>query len=158
MVMKAKHLLVVDDCEIVQRVMSRIFLNTEFHCTCVGSGEAALTVLAQHHFPVIFMDIQMPGMNGLDLCDRIRQRFPLTYRICFSSSIDGMTLEEGRRAGFDQFFAKPCPAEVLIEEARLGFASLHRWFALVGHPLDTVTLSTPINSEWDSTTPLSQSE
>ncbi|KAG9290101.1 hypothetical protein G9A89_010407 [Geosiphon pyriformis] len=66
--------LVIDDNIITGKILSKI-LEKEFghHVTCLESGEAALEALSQEVFDICFLDIDMPGINGVETTLAIRQ-------------------------------------------------------------------------------------
>jgi two-component system, sensor histidine kinase and response regulator len=67
-------LLVVDDVE-VNRLVARTVLERMGHdVTCAGSGQEALDLLATRMFDAVFMDVQMPEMDGLQATAAIRAR------------------------------------------------------------------------------------
>ncbi|CAG8545067.1 7435_t:CDS:1 [Ambispora gerdemannii] len=67
--------LVIDDNIITGKILSKI-LEKEFghHVTCLESGEAALEALSQELFDICFLDIDMPGINGMETALAIRRQ------------------------------------------------------------------------------------
>src|ERR1043165_2357013 len=65
--------LVVDDNIITGKILSKI-LKKEFNheVTCVISGNCALQKLSNERFDIVFMDIDMPALNGIETCIKIR--------------------------------------------------------------------------------------
>jgi len=88
------------------------------------SGEAALALLADHgvaDIVLILSDINMPGMNGLELLKAIKERYPW-LRVYMVTAYDDETSH--RRAvefGCDDYFTKPIDFSVLKE--RIGLAA-----------------------------------
>jgi two-component system cell cycle sensor histidine kinase/response regulator CckA len=69
-------LLVVDDEEPLRRTVSRMLTNAGFRVVSASSGQRALDVLEQTSIRLLVTDLKMPGMNGRELAERVRQRKP----------------------------------------------------------------------------------
>ena len=69
--MEQTRVLIVDD-EPGVRESLRLILKERAQLTVVDSGEAALEAIAGHAFDVVLLDILMPGLDGLDVLERIR--------------------------------------------------------------------------------------
>jgi signal transduction histidine kinase len=81
-----RRVLVVDDDEGVSRALERI-LRSDYEVTLARSGEQALELLYRgHSYDALLIDIAMPGMDGPELYERIRARWPgLEQRIVFAT-------------------------------------------------------------------------
>jgi len=67
--------------------------------------------------PIVISDWSMPGMDGLDLCNRLRGMFPAPYFILVTAFHENARLLDAVRAGAHDFLRKPLDLEEL--EARL---------------------------------------
>jgi putative nucleotidyltransferase with HDIG domain len=72
---KAETLLIVDDEESILGMVSDYFGRRGYRVVTAGNGEDALGILERVPIDCCFTDINMPGMNGLDLAERIQARF-----------------------------------------------------------------------------------
>lgn len=109
--MKKKRLLVVDDHKDICKMIKQYFELEGFIVEAAGSGEEALTKL-NGTFDIILLDIMMEGMNGIDLCELIRNRID-----CPIIFISAKTLVEDKvealSVGGDDFITKPFSLEEL---------------------------------------------
>jgi CheY-like chemotaxis protein len=113
-----RHILIVED-EPVNRELATSFLKRWGHTVSIASsGEAALSALVATQFDAILMDVQMPGMSGLELTRRIREQ-----EIASETHIPiiGISARVGREdrmasieAGMDDYVAKPLSAPELF--------------------------------------------
>lgn len=88
------------------------------------SGDEALEELGKTHFDVVVSDMRMPGMNGAELLDTVRHRYPNTLRIILSGySEDEAILRTVGPA--HQYLAKPCDPKTLIESVDRGITLQH---------------------------------
>lgn len=71
------HVLVVDDNELNRLVAKRMIERSGHLAQTAASGRDALQLLADSSFDVVFIDVEMPGMNGLETTRRIREKFGL---------------------------------------------------------------------------------
>jgi CheY-like chemotaxis protein len=70
------HMLVVDDDLVARRVIVGALQTVFTRPENVENGEAALALALEKPFDVIFMDVQMPGMDGFEACSKIRETVP----------------------------------------------------------------------------------
>ncbi|MEN6566205.1 MAG: ATP-binding protein [Veillonellales bacterium] len=70
-----KRILVVDDEEINLAVVKNCFYGMDYRVVCAKDGEAALTEIAAHDYNLVLLDMMMPGLNGLEVCRRIRGKY-----------------------------------------------------------------------------------
>ncbi|MBY5951351.1 response regulator [Algoriphagus sp. NF] len=74
------------------------------------SGEEALKILDSEHPPkvvYVFSDINMPGMNGLELLNNIKNQFPEIQVSMISAYGDTQNYEKAMESGAKEFFTKP---------------------------------------------------
>ena len=77
--MNAKlQVLVIDDDAVVGRSFDRVLSDKGYEVSTALSGEEALETLENSEFDVVFTDIKMPGMDGLEVTERIKARCPWT--------------------------------------------------------------------------------
>lgn len=117
--MEAKKILIVDDEFNTRFAVDFTLSNTGYETTQAKDGEEALTVLKERqstkqYFDLVITDIQMPGMNGLELIDGIQKadiRVPLLVITGFG---DKKTLIELLRRDCDDYLDKPFSPEDLL--------------------------------------------
>jgi response regulator RpfG family c-di-GMP phosphodiesterase len=106
----AARLLVADDDAAVRSVLEEL-LCAEYECESVGSAEEALAALGSGEFQLVLSDIAMPGMSGLELIPRVRERSPDTLVIVVSGSQEIESAVEALRAGAFDYVVKPFDLE-----------------------------------------------
>jgi signal transduction histidine kinase/CheY-like chemotaxis protein len=114
------NFLVADDNAINRKVAERILKNLDVRAALVSNGIEVLTALQRERFDVVLMDLQMPGMGGLEAAERIRageageenKTIPI---IALSASGESAEAEQSRQAGMDDYIAKPLTAEAVIQ-------------------------------------------
>ncbi len=103
--------LVVDDTVVNLRLMERILLRLGANVVTATSGEQALEIAEEHgKFDLILLDYFMPGMNGVETCDRLRQlpEYASVPIVCVTASERPAGYE-----GFSDFLPKPFSAPLL---------------------------------------------
>ncbi|SBS32371.1 Signal transduction histidine-protein kinase BarA [Marinomonas spartinae] len=122
-VIKAKwlpntHLLVVDDSATNLAVVSYILKHNGAKLQTANSGEEALTILEDpnNDFDVVLMDVQMPGIDGLEATRLIRKRLHLTTLpiIALTAGTLGEEKDQALEAGMSDFLTKPIDPSTLI--------------------------------------------
>ncbi|MFH1143285.1 MAG: response regulator [Candidatus Eisenbacteria bacterium] len=106
--MQGARVLIVDDDSSVARILARIFERSGFVATTAPDGEWALALLAEQHFDALICDIQMPRLDGRQLCERLAARGP---HLPACTLIVTSRPEQEQRAWIDDF-----PGLVLVEK------------------------------------------
>ncbi len=108
----SKRILVVDDDPNIRRIVSMALSDdSPYVVNAVSSAEAALLYIARQPVDLLFTDIRMPGMNGLDLVQRVRELDPKTAVIVFTVSPDDLSPERARQLKIDCLLEKPVSPE-----------------------------------------------
>ncbi len=63
------HILIIDDEASLRQTLARILQRDGYEVTSVASGMEGLSLVAQHPFDLVYLDIRMPDMNGLDVSE-----------------------------------------------------------------------------------------
>ncbi len=118
--MNKKVLFVDDDLNILSAYKRQ--LHKHFEVETVDSGESALKLISkQELFAVVVADMNMPGMNGVELLSKIRQETPETVRIMLTGQADISTAMDAVNEGhIYRFLTKPCPIETLAKSLTAG--------------------------------------
>lgn len=111
-----KRILLVEDDPVAQRIVAHMLGRENFQVDAVGSGEAAIAVVAARHYDLILMDLQMPGKDGVETAAEIR-RIP-RYQDVPIIALTAHTAEEyrtfTRERGLQGFLTKPVRSEELL--------------------------------------------
>ena len=118
--MSEKILFVDDDINLLAAVERN--LRTRFKLVTAAGAEAALAKMAaEGPFAVLVADMQMPGMNGVQLLAQAQKRYPETVRLMLTGNADQHTAVEAVNKGhIFQFLTKPCPPEMLTLALQAG--------------------------------------
>ncbi len=113
-----KKVLVVDDNLINREVAKEILQKSGCNVTVAESGEDALALLKNKTFEVILMDIQMPGMDGIETTKEIRELNLANAPKIIAMTAYAMKEDEERflKLGMDGYLAKPIRASALINK------------------------------------------
>ncbi|MDE1460434.1 response regulator [Spartinivicinus poritis] len=104
------HILAVDDNPANLRLVTALLEDLGAKVTAVDSGTKAIIKTKQYHFDLIFMDVQMPHMDGLETTRRIRERELSERRIPIIALTAHALAEEKKQlllAGMDDYMTKP---------------------------------------------------
>ncbi len=121
------RILVVEDNAVNQKLIRRMLENLGFDAKIVGGGEACLRACEAQSFELIFMDIQMPGMDGFVATARLRDRGDPAWIVALTAHVMSEDRERCMAAGMNDFLAKPMRQDALK-------ACLERFF--IAHPAD----------------------
>jgi CheY-like chemotaxis protein len=122
-----KKIMVVDDEQQIRDLYSQAFSQAGYTVQTAGSAEEALEILEKERFWVMFLDLNLPGMNGVDLCRQIRKAYSMTIPYAVTGYASLFELNDCRKAGFEDYFTKPASLSDLLEAAEHAFKKLERW-------------------------------
>lgn len=133
----AKILLVEDDAKLAQQV--KIWLEYEHHVVEVASaGDEALTRLRHYQFDLVVLDWLLPGMEGIEVCRRIRDRRMQIPVIMLTAKGSVSEKASGLNVGADDYITKPVAPKELSARIR---ALLRRAPAQDAQPIEVGDLS-----------------
>jgi signal transduction histidine kinase/CheY-like chemotaxis protein len=109
--------MVVDDNPQNREVLSQMLTGIGCEVEVAGSGEQALALLGARVPDIVFLDIRMPGLDGIETARRIRQRWGAARPklVAVSASVLVHEQEQCLRVGFAEFLGKPFEFERLCE-------------------------------------------
>ncbi len=101
------NILIVDDEPEVADVLARSLTRQGHHTTVAHSGEAALRVLDESPLDAMFLDVSMPGMNGLDVLARAKRARPQLAVVIITGHATPDEIEEVKKLGAVDVIPKP---------------------------------------------------
>ena len=113
----AKNILVVDDDELVVIALEELLAPAGYEVTTACSGNDELQRLDEKRFDLIILDIIMPGMNGFDLCLRIREleQYRTVPIIMLTAKSSAEDKKKGIDVGANLFLPKPIAPQRLLD-------------------------------------------
>jgi len=113
-----KKVLVVDDDPVIGRSFDRVLSENGYEVSTASDGPQALARISRGDYDVVFTDIKMPGMDGLELAERIRKTRPWVPVVIITGY--GTPANEARAgaAGVAGFLNKPLSPETIVSSTR----------------------------------------
>lgn len=126
-----QRILLVDDDELELELMADRLRSLGFETHTVSDGSAALELLLTQSFPLVITDWQMPGLDGIQMIERLRaQGDSETYIIMLTVLDDGSSHERGFLAGVDDYLSKRAPDAKIVAAIRAAFKTVEMRHAL----------------------------
>lgn len=122
-----KRILVVDDEKAIINLLRQAFSRAGIDAVTAESAEEALAVLEKEDLFVMFLDLNLPGMNGIELCRRIKKERPMAIVFAVTGYASLFELADCREAGFEDYFKKPVDMKLLVKVANDAFEKIERW-------------------------------
>ena len=122
------NILIVDDIEMNVDYIEMIIRHLPVNIITAFSGEEALIKIRDHELALALIDIQMPGMSGIELAttilsDKERELFPIIFVTAYTSEEQNM--ERYYKSGITDFLVKPFLKPVLLSKVKI-FLELDR--------------------------------
>jgi CheY-like chemotaxis protein len=120
-----RRALIVDDSGTMRSIVRKILLASRFRLEVFDAQEGyeALEQIRTGKFDLVFLDYNMPGLNGIETLSEIKREFPRTEVVLMTSTPDEAMAERARAAGAAAFLKKPFyPSDI--------DAVLHRLFGI----------------------------
>jgi CheY-like chemotaxis protein len=115
-------IMIVDESETITLITGKLFEFQHWNVTKATSGEMALEFIQNEDFDVILMDINLPGMTGIECCQLIRKiedkRKAKTPIFAVTANDLYLSENEYKERGFNEFFQKPTNFQLLIDKLK----------------------------------------
>ena len=109
----AGHILLAEDDKALSALMQDFFRAAGVTVTPAYDGEQALVLAQEQSFDLLVLDVMMPHLNGLEVCEAVRQESDVPVIFVTALGQEGDTLA-GFRAGADDYITKPFNTNLLI--------------------------------------------
>jgi len=120
--MRERKILIVDDEENVLRAFERTLIDENYEIENASNGPEALEKLKLFPADIVLSDYMMPGMNGLELLQQVKQLYPDTIGILITGRSDmQITIVAINKGEIFRFLLKPWDDEELRMTLRIAF-------------------------------------
>ena len=118
MPLRLPHVLIVDDDAVLRRVFRTSLTASGFVVEEARSGEEAVDVLPQYPFALVLLDINMPGIGGVEACREIRALAPTIGVLMVTVRDAENDMVRALEAGADDYISKPVRFRELVARMR----------------------------------------
>lgn len=135
-------ILVAEDNLVNQKVLTQLLYRLGYRADVVNNGVEVLEALSHQRYDLVFMDVQMPEMDGLTAAQQICDRWPdaeRPYIIAVTANAMLGDREECLKAGMDDYVSKPIRLEKLKQALEKCQAHLPQPFASMSYDIPTST-------------------
>lgn len=109
----------VDDEEAILRALKRLFFGTEYDCYLFNKPQLFLDFLEQDSVDILFSDIRMPEMNGIELMKKVKAKRPEIIRVALSGYTDSRQILSALDSGLARLYIyKPWENDELLKLIR----------------------------------------
>ncbi|MBE1299696.1 MAG: PAS domain-containing protein [Alteromonadaceae bacterium] len=102
-----KRIIVAEDNELNQMLIEIMVQETGAEIVLVENGQLLLDKLAQENFDIVLCDINMPVMDGITACKRIREKDKKMPMFAFTANVMDEDVAHYKEIGFDEIISKP---------------------------------------------------
>jgi CheY-like chemotaxis protein len=113
-----RKVLVVDDDPVIGKSFDRVLTGKGYAVITAANGEEALRKLSTEDYDVVYTDIKMPGMNGLEVAEKVKARKPWTPVVIITGYGTAEHEARARAAGATRFLHKPLSPAMIEGSAR----------------------------------------
>lgn len=112
------QILIVEDDPNVRRSLGRVLRLAGCEITSACSGEQALQYLEEADYDLVYLDVLLPGMDGLEVLRKLRENSPDLAVIFLTAHASLHLAKEALRLGAEDYLTKPIYPEVLISKTK----------------------------------------
>ncbi|HOD54270.1 MAG TPA: response regulator [Candidatus Cloacimonadota bacterium] len=128
--MNSRRILILDDEDMIRMLLRRLLEKKGFEIVEASSAEEALEILKNDFIQIMFFDLMLPGMNGIELCKLVKKQHPIAIIYAMTGYTSVFELASTREAGFDDYFLKPLKLDIILKAAEDAVEKLSRWMRL----------------------------
>jgi len=113
-----RKILVVDDDPVIGRSFDRVLSDKGYVVITASDGREALNKLGAEEFDAVFTDIKMPGMDGIEVAERVKSRRPWVPVVIITGYGTEENEARAEAAGVSDFMRKPLSPDMIEASAR----------------------------------------
>jgi CheY-like chemotaxis protein len=119
----SRKVLVVDDDPAVRKSIDRVLTGKGYAVITAENGEEALRKLNEEKYDLVYTDIRMPGISGLEVAEQVKARKPWTPVVIITGYGTDAAQARAKAAGVASFVHKPLSPEMIEDSARDALAA-----------------------------------
>jgi PleD family two-component response regulator len=114
------RILVVDDDRDAREILKRLLGTQGYECVTAADGPQCMEILKTERVDVILLDVMMPGMDGLEVCEKLRadEHLRSIPVILLTAKDDFTTRASGMELGVSEYLTKPINKHELFTRVR----------------------------------------
>lgn len=118
-----KKILIVDDEAHIRMLIGQTLEELEdegVEFLSADNGQSALEIIQSEKPDLVFLDVMMPKMNGMDVCSKVKKELGLSdvFIILLTAKGQELDRQRGQEVGADVYLTKPFDPEVLLSKAK----------------------------------------
>jgi two-component system, OmpR family, alkaline phosphatase synthesis response regulator PhoP len=118
-----KKILIVDDEAHIRMLIEQTLEELEddgIEFFAAENGEIALAIIQEEKPDVVFLDVMMPKMNGMEVCKKVKKEWNMNEVFIILLTAKGQEIDrlKGQEVGADVYMTKPFDPEVLLRKAK----------------------------------------
>lgn len=119
----AQKILIVDDESHIRMLINQTLEELEdegVEFLSADNGEAALDLIQDEKPDLVFLDVMMPKMNGMEVCRRVKKelKFSNVFIVLLTAKGQEMDRQRGQEVGADVYMTKPFDPEAILNKAK----------------------------------------
>src|SRR6202158_1196967 len=119
----SRKVLVVDDDPAVRKSIDRVLTGKGYAVITAENGEEALRKLNEEKYDLVYTDIRMPGISGLEVAEQVKARKPWTPVVIITGYGTDAAEARAKAAGVSSFVHKPLSPAMIEDSARDALAA-----------------------------------
>jgi DNA-binding response OmpR family regulator len=112
------HILVIDDEAVLRQTITRILQGAGHEVTTAATGREGLAYLAQQTFDLVYLDIRLPDISGLEVLKIVSQKYTGIPVLLFTAQPDMNSAIQAMRDGAIDYLLKPLKPQALIDRTQ----------------------------------------
>lgn len=118
----SKKILIADDSSVIQTLTKKILITLDYDTIGTKSGTNVMDLVENNDFDIILMDINLPGVDGMELTRQIRahsdSKKASTPIIAISGNYHNYTQDDFDSAGVNEYLIKPLNYDALVNAVK----------------------------------------
>ena len=136
MPMTAASLLVVEDDDDLRRTLARRLEEAGYDVATASTGDGALEAVAERVPDLVVLDVMLPGLDGVEVCRRLRADHPLLYILMLTARAAELARVVGLEVGADDYVTKPFSPQEVVARIRAALRRVRAVREQLGAPPD----------------------
>ena len=117
--MQNRHnILIIDDEQGIRVTLAEILEDDGYNVVVAADGEKGIAAAKKAHFNFAFIDMRMPGINGIEVFKEIKKINPDTIIFFMTAFLDEDTLNEASKLKAQEIFYKPLDVDLILKILR----------------------------------------